>query len=193
MMDLTPATELTATIVTAVSDDDLQRPTPCSEMTVEALLGHLHGLAVAFGDAARKVDGPTTNTAPDPSETQLPKDWRTATPSALASLAEAWADPTAWTGITRAGGQEMPGEVAGMVALDEVVLHGWDLASAVGQPYPVSEAGVAAVEAFCAEVPDDPAARDGLFGPRVPVPEDASRWERALGLAGRDPAWRPPA
>ena len=51
----------------------------------------------------------------------------------LDQLAEAWADPAAWEGLTEAGGLTMPAEVAGTVALDEVVLHGWDLARATGQ------------------------------------------------------------
>ena len=37
--------------------------------------------------------------------------------------------------------------------------------------------------------PDDPAARGGLFGPRLPVPADAPLLDRVLAGAGRDPQW----
>ena len=33
--------------------------------------------------------------------------------------------------------------------------------------------------------------RQGLYGPRVPVPADAPAMDRLLGLTGRDPRWRP--
>ncbi|MFW6597445.1 TIGR03086 family metal-binding protein [Propionibacteriaceae bacterium Y2011] len=192
MLELRPATTTVADLVRGVADDDLDRPTPCPEMPVRGLLGHLHGLSVAFADAARKVDGPTTSTPPDPSRLHLPDDWRTTIPEALAALAEAWAAADAWTGMTQAGGQQMPGEVAGMVALDEVALHGWDLAVATGQAYHVDADTAAAVEQFCDGIGADPAERNGLFGARVPVAGDAPLWDRALGLSGRDPAWQSP-
>ena len=53
----------------------------------------------------------------------------------LAQLASAWQDETAWAGMTRAGGVDLPAEVAGRVAINEVVVHGWDLAAATGHDY----------------------------------------------------------
>ena len=106
----------------------------------------------------------------------------------LALLAEAWSDPAAWEGMTSAAGVALPGQVAGLVALDELVVHGWDVAAAIGQPYapPVGD-----VEAAMSFVATFDAPRDGnLFGPVVHVPDDAPALDRLLGLAGRDPKWR---
>jgi hypothetical protein len=44
--------------------------------------------------------------------------------------------------MTQVGGVTLPGEIAGQVALDEVVLHAWDLAHATGQPYQQESSGV---------------------------------------------------
>ena len=87
----------------------------------------------------------------------------------------------------------MPAEAAGVVALDEVVLHSWDLAVATGQRYEPPPSLVDRLMPFLEHVaePGMTAARDGLFGPVVPVDEDASPFDRVLGLAGRRPGWRP--
>lgn len=101
-------------------------------------------------------------------------------------------DQLAWEGETMAGGLELPGEVAGSVASNELVIHGWDLAVATGQPFAAAEANLAASYEFCSQTPDDPEARQGLFGPVVAVPEGAPLLERTLGYAGRDPGWSAP-
>ena len=59
-LDLTQPAEQIATLVAGVTDDQLDAPTPCPEMTVGTLLAHLAALAQAFTDAAAKVAGPTT-------------------------------------------------------------------------------------------------------------------------------------
>lgn len=192
MFDLTASTDRTAALVGNVSESQLEDPTPCARMRVGELIAHLHGLAIAFRDAAAKIEGPTTMTPPSPEASVLAENWRTAAPAALAELGRAWQDPAAWEGMTQAGGQRMPAEVTAAVALDEVVLHGWDLAVATGQGFDVDLAALAVVEEFCAGIGEDPAERAGLFGPRVPVPADAPQLDRVLGLSGRDPEWTPP-
>jgi uncharacterized protein (TIGR03086 family) len=199
MLDLGPATREVARLLDGVTDDRLTGPTPCPSYDVAALLDHLMGLSLAFTWAARKTtaaEGGSTETAPGLATGEhLDPDWRAVLPRRLEELAEAWRDPGAWEGMTEAGGLTMPGEVMGAVALDEVVLHGWDLARSTGQDYTCDPASTAAVLAFTSMTaqPEHAAGREGLFGPVVEVPADAPDLHRALGFAGRDPSWTPPA
>ncbi|MEV7547385.1 TIGR03086 family metal-binding protein [Streptomyces sp. NPDC089915] len=188
--DLGPQAALVARLVSGVPDGALAGPTPCPAYAVGDLLGHLAGLAVAFGDAARKDLGPTTDTPPGGAP-PLPGDWRERLPRALGELAEAWRDPAAWTGMTRAGGVDLPGAVAAAVAADELVVHGWDLARATGQEYAPDAAALAASHGFLLAVAEESGGGQGVFGPVVPVPEDASLLDRTVGLSGRDPGLTP--
>lgn len=108
------------------------------------------------------------------------------------ALADTWRDPAAWTGMTRAGGVDLPGATAGAVLADELVVHGWDLARATAQEYAPDPAALRAAYGFLRAAAGDGLARGrGVVGPVVPVPEDARPLDRALGLSGRDPRWSP--
>lgn len=183
MFDLTPAADRLAALVRDVSD--LKAPTPCPDYTVGDLLDHINGLSVAFTMAALKtpVEGTGSGDA-----ARLPADFRESVPQRLHELAQAWRSPSAWEGMTAAGGVDLPGEVAAAVALDELVLHGWDLARATGQPFDVDEDLLQIVHGFVSSIgPDD---RDGsLFGSAVEVGSTAPLLDRVLGLSGRNPAW----
>ncbi|MFI6093973.1 TIGR03086 family metal-binding protein [Lentzea sp. NPDC051213] len=185
MFDLSPAADRLAGLVRNVSDGDLKAPTPCPNYTVGDLLDHVNGLSVAFTMAALKtpVEGTGSGDA-----ARLPLDFRESVPQRLGELAQAWRPLEAWEGMTAAGGLDLPAEVAGAVALDEIVLHGWDLARATGQPFEVEPDLLEVVYGFVSSIgPDD---RDGsLFGPAVEVGSSASLLDRVLGLSGRNPAW----
>jgi len=191
VIDLTPTTDRTRAVAAGVSDDQLDAITPMPGTSVSELLNHLLGLSVAFRDAAAKLEGPTTSTPPAKVTEPLPGDWRTRLDQRLAELAEAWTDASAWEGMTMAGGADLPGEVCGLVALNEVLVHGWDLARATDQPYEPSNAEAEAVLPIVTPSPDDPdcSGREGLFGPVVDVDADAPAFDGTLGLAGRDPRW----
>lgn len=189
ILDLGPQARIVARLAAGVPDARLAGPTPCPAYTVGHVLGHLAGLAVAFRDAARKDLGPTTDTAPDAALPSLPADWREELPRVLGELAEAWRDPAAWTGMTRAGSVDLPGEIAGLVAVNELVIHGWDLARATGQEYAPDQAALDTSYAFLLAAAGEEGGGGDIFGPVVPVRDDAPLLDRAVGLSGRDPGW----
>jgi len=192
-VDLEPAARRMADLVRGTPDELLDAPTPCPAYTLGDLLDHVGGLALAFTGAATKATGDATAQGPSGDASRLGDDWRDRIPRDLDALAEAWRDPGAWTGTTRAGGLELPGDVAGLVALDELVIHGWDVARANGRAYDCDPQLLEVVHGFVAQFsgPGQEEARAGLFGPVVEVPDDAPLLDRVVGLAGRDPAWSP--
>jgi uncharacterized protein (TIGR03086 family) len=156
------------------------------------LIDHVGGFAKVFAASARKEVGELTAQPPDPRADNLQPGWRARIAADLSALADAWDAPDAWEGMTQAGGQELPSAMAGRIALDELVVHGWDIAQATGQRFDCEAVTLGEVEATVQQVRggndgDIP----GLFGPVVAVGDDADALERVLSLTGRDPGWSP--
>jgi uncharacterized protein (TIGR03086 family) len=189
MIDMTSACRNTTAVLSAVQDDELDARTPCDKLSLRELVAHLGFLGVAFAAAARKDLGELTDTPPGQGGYQLDDDWRRGYPDNLAGLADAWRDPEAWEGMTRVGGVDLPSEVCAMVALTEVVVHGWDVARSTGQAYDVdddvAEAVLGHIASFAADGPTE-----GMFGPAVAIADGAGAFDRAIALSGRDPGWR---
>jgi uncharacterized protein (TIGR03086 family) len=190
MIDLTPACQCTSDALAKVADDQLAVATPCEKYRLDDLLQHIGGLALAFTAAAGKEFGQWTDSGPAGDSAQLDEDWRISYPVRLAELAQAWQDPDAWQGMTQAGGIDLPGEVAGFVALTEVVIHGWDVARATGHRYDCDPRTAEALLAHVIEVAAGGPV-DGVFGSALPISDHAPALDRAIALSGRDPAWRP--
>ena len=189
MIDHAPAATRVADLLAGTQDNQLADPTPCPDMTVADLIDHISTLSQAFRAKAEKRDA-FSGPPPQPDGANLPADWRERVPQELTALAAAWTDPSAWEGTATAGGMEFPTAVIGVITLDELVVHGWDLAVATDQPYAPTDTEVATALEFVSQFH---APRDGsLFGPIVPVPDDAPALDRLIGLAGRNPAWRRP-
>ena len=193
-VDLEPAARRLADLVTGVPDGLLDAPTPCPDYRLAALLDHVGGFALAFTAAARKDKGEASARRSPADASNLGSDWRDRIPRDLAALAEAWRDPAAWSGMTRIAGLDLPAEVTGLFALDELVIHAWDVARASGQPYDPDPASVEVLHEFVAQFcgPGMDQQRHGLFGPEVPVPDDAPLFDRVIGMTGRDPNWLQP-
>ncbi|NLU73083.1 TIGR03086 family protein [Streptomyces sp. HNM0575] len=190
MIDLGPQAREVKALLDGVREDQLTAPTPCESYAVRELLGHLLDLSRAFTDAARKDLGGGTDHAPSESLPQLPEDWRSRLPVQLDELAAAWGSEPAWEGQTRAGGVDLPAALAGVVAVNEVLLHGWDLARATGQDYRGDPGALEASVGMLSQA--EPEQRGSMFGPAVEVGAGAPLLERAVALAGRRPDWTPP-
>lgn len=187
-----PAAEL-GRLVAGVRDDQLDGPTPCADTTLASLLVHVADLATGLAAAGRKdLDAVGVGVRPPPPHPdRLRADFRTHIPADLAALAVAWSEPAAWEGTTAAGGIELPAAVAGLVALDELIVHGWDVARATEQVLvPTDDAAIEACIVAISGFAGAPTPPDGPFGPPVAAPADASALERLVAVTGRDPRAR---
>ena len=188
-IDFKPVTDQVAALLDGVDDTRVSDPTPCGHYTQAQLINHLVGLCLAFTAAARGESGPHNDAPPSEPAKALEPYWRPELQHRLATLAEAWSHDSAWQGEAIAGGVTLPADVMGLVALNEVAIHGWDLARATGQRYDLDSAVIETLTAFVGQDAHDQAAREGIYGPVVELEGDASTQDHLIALTGRDPAW----
>lgn len=132
MFDLGPAAAEMGRLVSRVRDDQLNDPTPCSEWRVADLLAHVQQFATVFTCNARKEQAQPPRGLVD--------NWHQAIPDQLADLAGAWRQESAWRGRVSAGGAEMNAADNAVVGIEELTVHGWDLARAIGQDFDADDA-----------------------------------------------------
>jgi uncharacterized protein (TIGR03086 family) len=192
-VNLGPAAHRLTGLLARVRDEDLGKPTPCPAYSLGDLIEHIGGLALAFTGAAAKDHVTYPDRAPAGDASRLGADWRERIPRDLETLAAAWREPGAWTGMTRIAGMDAPAEMVGLTAADELAVHGWDVARALGQPYDCEPAVLEGARHFLMQFasPDAPAGPDVAFGPARHLPDDAALLDRVVALAGRDPSWSP--
>jgi uncharacterized protein (TIGR03086 family) len=190
-IDFKIVADLVVGLLGGVEDGRIASSTPCEEFTVGHLLNHMLGLTLAFTAAARGERGPHNDAPPGTPEAVPPQDWRPVLEERLQVLADAWTEPSAWEGDATAGGVTFPAAIMGIVALNEVAVHGWDLAKATSQHYELDPATVDLLTGFVGQDADDQSAREGVYGPPVAAAEDASPQDRLIALTGRNPNWRP--
>ncbi|MFB9905741.1 TIGR03086 family metal-binding protein [Allokutzneria oryzae] len=181
MNDLMPrAAALFLEIVRAIKPDQLTAPTPCAEYDVRALIDHLLQWGPPLEGAGRKEAVPPAEGV---------DDWAPALEAQVQRTLAAWNSPAAWEGMTTMGGAfELPAPLVGGMVIGEFVLHGWDLARAMGQR-PEWDADL--VEYLYGEVARsaEQGREMGVYGEEVAVPANASTVDKMLALSGRSPSW----
>lgn len=184
------------TVIATIEPGQLADPTPCTEMDVRAMLGHLIGVldritALGNGDEPFAVV-----------ETALADDgWGEGWDAAVQRVAAAWSDdavlerPMALPWIQGTGAEVLTSY------FNEIVVHTWDLATATGQRPDWDEAVVAAALNGGDFLPaedrlamfEEISAAIGLdevavpFAEALEVPDDAAAIDRLVAWNGRDP------
>lgn len=176
-----------AGVVGAITDDQLQAPTPCTDYDVAQLRDHVLGWLTNFaaGFADPHGQAPNADVAGYHSPADPSAEVRTAADLLDRAIREGAADRP-----LRLGDAAMPGDMALSMILWEYQVHGWDLARATGQRWsPPPEAAQESLSFAPMMLTDDYQGEGKSFGPRVDVPEDEAPLDRLVGLSGRDPGW----
>ncbi|MDJ0770118.1 MAG: TIGR03086 family metal-binding protein [Ilumatobacter sp.] len=182
-------------VIARVRPDQLAAPTPCSEMDVRTMLGHLVGVLDRIAALGRGEDPFTVI------ETLVADDgWSDAWTTSASRAAEAWRDddvlaqPMALPWIQGSGAEVLA------TYFSELTVHTWDLATATGQQPDwdddVVTAALAARDILPAEnrraLFEEISAAMGLdevaipFAEAVQVPDDAPAIDRLVAWNGRD-------
>jgi uncharacterized protein (TIGR03086 family) len=181
------AAETARIVVAAANTKNLEQATPCPDWDLRTLLNHT--ILWTSYSAERRAHGESV------AEELMSKDF-TAEPgyaeayqAQIAKAVQAWSSPKAWAGDRNVMGSTMPAADIAAMLITETVLHGWDVAKATGQDYhcdgELAQALLGTVEAQ-----GDLFRQYQGFATAVPVPGDATAFDRALSLSGRDPQWR---
>jgi uncharacterized protein (TIGR03086 family) len=185
-LDFDPPVRRIRALLLGVDDRDLVGPTPCPGWSVATLLDHFMDLSYAFAQGARKRGEGAP--PPEPSAEHLSRHWRSRLPVLLEELSTAWRDPAAWSGTASVGGVTLPATDMGIFGMNELVVHGWDLARATGQDFAADPRALEVLADFLSRGPAE--GTPGLFGPKVPNTDD-DPLPQVISLTGRDPSWRP--
>lgn len=174
------ALDATGAIVAAVDSAQLGAPTPCKEWDVHDVLNHLVGSLHVFAAALSGTDSGADHES----------DWLGGDPQgAWAAAAEvdraAWHRPDVLSGTVHSPIGTLPAPTAGRAHLIEVVVHGLDIAVAIGRTDLADEELCAELLGMLRSTGVDAFRKPGIFGPEVSVAEDAPAHRRLLAYLGR--------
>ncbi|HCU92876.1 MAG TPA: TIGR03086 family protein [Actinobacteria bacterium] len=180
LADLDRAIAATEAVVAGIGAGQWSAPTPCTELDVRGVLDHLVSGNLLFAAIIRGEP------LPDRSADHLGADPLAAFQRAGRDLREAFARPGVLELVYTAPFGTGPGAVLLGARIVEILVHGWDLARATGQPadFPddVAARALAATRKQLTSRPEGPGAP---FAAEVQVPEDARAVDRLAGFLGR--------
>jgi uncharacterized protein (TIGR03086 family) len=177
--------------IVGVRPEQWSNASPCEEWTARDVVDHI----VVMHGAMLSPIGRRLSPAPSVQDNALE-----AFRAAREDVARALDDPQLAKAEcpTPVGPMTLERHVDEVVSAD-LVIHGWDLARAVGQDTTMDPRDVEAMWQAARAIPEDvmekyrtPGAFGPgitVYGPLVQVDDDAPLQDQLLGLLGRDPAW----
>jgi uncharacterized protein (TIGR03086 family) len=175
------AIEATGAVVAAIGLAQLDLPTPCTGWDVRDVLNHLVGGMRIFAAVVTDV-GPGG---------EHEDDWLGEDPWMAYAMAadldrKAWRSPGALDGTVTISLGTLPGPMAAVIHLTEVLVHGLDLAVAIGREDLADErASLQLLDTMAGMGGVDPYRVPGVFGPELAVPPGAPAHRRLLAYLGR--------
>jgi uncharacterized protein (TIGR03086 family) len=175
-------------LVDQVQPDQWTAPTPCTDWDIRQLLNHVANGNTVFAGVA---DGTRPSGPVSPEERavdRLGDDPAAGFRATGARMHDAFLTPGFLDGTVNTPMLgEQPGTTVVHMRINELLIHGWDLAQAIGQPPDLPEdLAEGALVLWQTRLADRP--RDGMpFGPPVPVPDDAPAIDRLAAFLGRKP------
>jgi uncharacterized protein (TIGR03086 family) len=174
-----------SSFVERVDATDLTRPTPCAGWDLRQLLEHMVGQHLGFTEVVRTGAAPLDAYHPVPFTRPA---WQASVDDLVAAFAAADLDARV-VAVELHPTHPLPIAVLLGAQLLDTVVHTWDVAAALGEPYTPPSDVADAVLAVAAAIPDDEGReRPGAAFAHAVATGDGT-WERALGLLGRDPRW----
>lgn len=180
---LEQAIQSTRAVLTGVTPEQLDAPTPCESWKVSDLINHIVGGQFFF---ASSVSGQAADGA-EPPDFSAGDFVATFDQGAAADLA-AFAEEGAMERIVHLPFGDMPGSAFFGLAATDTFTHGWDLARATGQASDLAPDLAAALLAGArASISDNFRGADSAapFGPQQQAPAGASNADQLAAFLGR--------
>jgi len=175
------ALDMTTGVVAGISPDQLAAPSLCAGWDVRTELNHLVGGMCIF---AAELAG--TGASADHDADWLGASPREAFTAAAALDRAAWHRPDALDTAVQLSFGSVPGPMAALIHLTEVLVHGVDLAVATGQEDRIDQHRCEQLLASMHGMDFDIFRRPGMFDAELPAPADAPAHQRMLAYLGRD-------
>jgi uncharacterized protein (TIGR03086 family) len=188
LVPLSAALDGAGRLVAAVTAEQWGLPTPCPEWTVRQLVNHVVGGNRLFTRVLRGEPlPPRDQLGRRAGEDQLGEDPATAYAASADELLAALRAPGALEGTYTVPAATLPGPAVVHLRTVETLVHGWDLARAIGRPVPFADELAEGELAFSRDLLGRLPEGRHPFGPSRPLADDAPAIDRLAALLGRAP------